>query len=142
MELAEQLLTGIIELSSGVSGLRGAAEQLSSGIAMAAFMLGWAGISVHCQVLSFLCEAGVSARTYLLGKLLHGIFSAGLIFLLFRLFSFSQPVSSYLAQQVSGMASLGFSRAFLISAAASLVIVVAILGLYCYDCRKNSRKRK
>ena len=48
---------------------------------------------------------------------------------------------NYRSQQVSGMASLGFSRAFLISAAASLVIVVAILGLYCYDCRKNSRKR-
>ena len=45
---------------------------------MAAFMLGWAGISVHCQTLSFLCDSGLSAKTYIIGKLIHGILSAAL----------------------------------------------------------------
>ena len=36
-------------------------------------MLGWAGFSVHCQVLSFLGGSGLSVKTYLIGKLLQPI---------------------------------------------------------------------
>ena len=42
-------------------------------------MLGWAGLSVHCQTLSFLGGSELSARTYLAGKVLHGVFSALLV---------------------------------------------------------------
>ena len=70
-EWARRLLTGLVEISSGVWTLSGEGT-LSGRLTMAAFILGWAGISVHCQVLSFLGDSGLSARTYLLGKLLHG----------------------------------------------------------------------
>lgn len=71
---AEHLLAGLLEMSSGVSSLTGGA--LSGRLSMAAFMLGWAGLSVHCQVLAFLGDSGLSLRTYLTGKLLHGGLSA------------------------------------------------------------------
>ena len=71
---AERLLTGVLEVSSGVSSLTGGA--LSGRLSMAAFMLGWAGVSVHLQVLAFLGDSGLSMRTYLTGKLLHGGLSA------------------------------------------------------------------
>ena len=60
-EWARRLVAGLLELSSGVSSLTGAGSQ---GVSMAAFMLGWAGISVHCQVLSFIGDSGLSVRTY------------------------------------------------------------------------------
>ena len=69
-EWARRLVAGLLELSSGVSSLTGAGSQ---GVSMAAFMLGWAGISVHCQVLSFIGDSGLSVRTYLAGKLCHGL---------------------------------------------------------------------
>ena len=69
-EWAERLLTGAIELSSGVWTLSGAGG-MAGRMSMAAFMLGWAGLSVHCQVLSFLGGSGLSVRTYIAGKFLH-----------------------------------------------------------------------
>ena len=49
-EWAQRLLTGALEISSGVWTLSGDGT-LSGKLILAAFMLGWAGISVHCQVL-------------------------------------------------------------------------------------------
>ena len=48
-EWAQRLLTGALEISSGVWTLSGDGT-LSGKLILAAFMLGWAGISVHCQV--------------------------------------------------------------------------------------------
>lgn len=64
----ERLLTGVLEISSGVWTLSGEGS-LTGRLSMAAFMLGWAGISVHSQVLSFLGGSGLSVRTYLVGKM-------------------------------------------------------------------------
>lgn len=81
---AGRLLTGLLELASGVSSLTDGtpARRLS----MAAFMLGWAGLSVHCQVLAFLGDSGLSLRPYFLGKLLHSCLSS--CFILFFVYIF------------------------------------------------------
>ena len=63
--LAEQLLTGLLEMSSGVSALT--KGPLSGRLSLAAFMLGWAGLSVHCQVMAFSGSCGLSLRSYLAG---------------------------------------------------------------------------
>ncbi len=118
---AQRFLTGVLELSSGVWSLIGDGS-LEGKVSMAAFLLGWAGISVHCQVLSFLGESGLNVRTYIGGKLLHGCFSAGLTALLFRLFPIKAPVSVYLAQQVEGIAGIDFYTALTISTAAAWVV--------------------
>jgi hypothetical protein len=93
---------------------------------MAAFILGWAGLSVHCQVLSFIGASGLSTRTYFCGKFLHGIFSAVLIFMAARLFHLDTQVSQYLATQVGALASLDFHRAFVVSTATSLVLWILL----------------
>ena len=72
----ERLIVGLMELTSGLGGLSGAAGSMNAKLCMAAFLLGWAGISVHCQVLSFISSGGLSLKPYFLGKLLHGILSA------------------------------------------------------------------
>ncbi len=75
---------------------------------MAAFMLGWAGVSVHCQVMAFLGDSGLSLRTYLVGKALHGGLSAVIWLLLAGCSPWSGPVSVYLAQQTEAIAHLDF----------------------------------
>lgn len=130
---AQHLLTGAIELTSGVWSLSGAAEELSTGAAMAAFMLGWAGVSVHCQTLSFLCDSGLSGKNYILGKLLHGAFSAVLVWSALRLLPFDEAAGAFLARQVSGIAELDFGAALGISSACvgamtALLIIFSIIG--------------
>ncbi len=123
---AESLLSGAIEMTSGVWSLRDVAGDMGDKLCMAAFILGWAGLSVHCQVLSFIGSSGLSTRTYFLGKLLHGVLSAGLIFCISRLLGWDAPVSSYLASQVSTIAELDFHRALTVSTATAMMVWLAL----------------
>ena len=120
-EWARRLLTGLVEISSGVWTLTGEGT-LGGRLAMAAFLLGWAGLSVHCQVLSFLGDSGLSARTYLAGKLLHGGLSALFVALLVRFLPLEAPVSDYLAQQVADIASAEFSTTLALSVVSAWLV--------------------
>ena len=140
-EWAERLLTGAIELSSGVWTLSGAGG-MAGRMSMAAFMLGWAGLSVHCQVLSFLGGSGLSVRTYIAGTFLHGGLAALFTALLVRLFPLKEPVAAYLAEQVEGIAGIDFSTALTISTAAAWVMWLLFFGAAAAAVRKTSRKRK
>ena len=133
-EWAARLLTGLIEISSGVWSLSGTGA-LAGRASMAAFMLGWAGLSVHCQVLSFLADSGLSTRTYLLGKLFHGGLSAALMGALTRLFPLEQPVAGYLAEQVEAIALLDFSTVLAVSAAAAWVVWLGFFAAAGLACR-------
>ena len=135
-EWARRLVAGLLELSSGVASLRGGAE-LSGRVSMAAFMLGWAGLSVHCQVLSFLVDSGLSARAYLMGKLCHGLIAAGLTYGVTRLFPLSAPVADYLAEQAESIASLDFSTALAASTLAALAGWLILAGLCGWLLRKK-----
>jgi sporulation integral membrane protein YlbJ len=126
---AQHLLTGLIEITSGLWGLQGSAATISSKIAMAAFMLGWAGLSVHCQVLSFIGESGLRTWTYIVGKILHGLISAVYAALMVGLFGLAEPVSSYLAEQVDAFASMDFHSTLRISLPVASFIWLLFLGV-------------
>ena len=128
-EWARRLVAGLLELSSGVSSLSGGRGFV--GLAsMAAFMLGWAGLSVHCQVLSFLVDSGLSARVYIAGKFCHGLLAAALTWLLARFVPMDAPVVFYLVEQSETLASLDFPSALTASVGAALVVGV-LFGLLC-----------
>lgn len=135
---SQRLLTGLLEISSGVSSLSGGG-MTAGGLSMAAFMLGWAGLSVHCQVLAFLGDSGLSMRTYLVGKLLHGGLSALLISVLVRCFPLSVPVSTCLAEQVESLAGLDFQRALVISASAAWWVWLAFVALAVWAVKRSCR---
>lgn len=142
---AEKLLIGAIEMSSGVWSLSGAAGTLTGKLSMAAFILGWAGVSVHCQVLSFIGGSGLSARTYVAGKALHGIISAGLVYIISKLFPLGQPVSHYLAEQVTGIAEMDFSTALTASTVTAFTVWAIVIVISAFMIGKgygNSRKNR
>ena len=138
---ARSMLTGIIELSSGVWSLAGSGA-LAGRMSMAAFMLGWAGVSVHCQVLSFLGDSGLSPRTYLVGKVLHGGLSALLTAVLCRFIPLGASVSAYIADQVEGIAGMDFERALILSAVSAWVMWLLFLMTAAMAIRNRSGKRK
>lgn len=138
-EWGERLLTGLIELSSGVWSLSSGG---SGRMGLAAFMLGWAGLSVHCQVLSFLGGSGLSVRPYFLGKLLHGGLSALFIAWLTRLFPLDVSVSSALVEQVEELTHLDFSTTLTLSTTAAWLTWLAFFLLALFAIGKNSGKRR
>ena len=80
---ARSLLVGILELGSGIGSMNGLAATAPN-LALAAFILGWGGISVHCQVLAAIADTDLSSAKHTLGKCLHGLISALLALVVFR----------------------------------------------------------
>ncbi len=70
----ESILSGIIELTNGVSKI--CVNTSSLNIIICAFLLGFGGISVLLQVLSITSKSNISIKPYILGKILHGLFAA------------------------------------------------------------------
>lgn len=136
----QRLLVGLLEVSSGVTSLTGGS--LQGRLSMAAFMLGWAGLSVHCQVLAFLGDSGLSMGIYLAGKFLHGILSALLTHLLVRVLPMELSVSSALAQQTEGITTLEFQQALAISSAVAWIVWLTFFGLTVFAIQKSSGKRR
>lgn len=66
------LLAGFLELTVGVTAL----TPHRFGFTLAAGMLGWGGVSVHCQAAAVLSDTNLSLRYYLFGKALQGLLSA------------------------------------------------------------------
>lgn len=123
----EAVAAGLLELSGGVTALAGA--PLRAGMTAASFLMGFGGLSVLCQTLSALEGSGLDLRWALRGKVLHGVFSAGLC----RLWLMIMPESVTAFAPVSGAA--------LSTAAVSLLpamgwgLVGAAAALYA-ACRK------
>lgn len=66
------LALGLLEVTGGITSL----EASPAGFCMAAALLGWGGVSVHCQTAAVLEDTGLSLRRYLLAKALQAVISA------------------------------------------------------------------
>jgi sporulation integral membrane protein YlbJ len=86
---ATPLLTGILEITNGISAISAIhIKQISINIIFTAFLLGFGGISVLLQVFSIIAKTDLSIKPYIIGKFLHGIFAAFYTFLLINIFPF------------------------------------------------------
>lgn len=111
------LLIGLLELSSGVTSLS-ASPNPTHQVVMISFLLGWAGLSVHCQVLRFLQETDLSQGSYFMGNLLQGLFSGGYALLFLHL----DPLLPL--YQVEALARTGVYSPYLVSLWLSLFLWV------------------
>ncbi len=84
-EAVRALVFSVFELTGGVAAASGV-RPIAFGILIAAFALGWSGLSVHFQVLSLCGGANISVKRYFFAKLLQGVINAGLAFVFWRLF--------------------------------------------------------
>lgn len=99
----EQLLSGIFELTTGVRGAGSGAAPASARLALTGAMLGWAGFSVHCQVLSFLSGSGLSGLPYIAGKLIQSLIAALYTAIACALYPYALPAfHPLLAERGSG----------------------------------------
>ena len=75
-EFTKNILTGMLELTSGVSVVaKLQTSHLSLNIIICSFLLGFCSLSVMLQVKSVVSKSNLSIKTYIKGKLLHGITS-------------------------------------------------------------------
>lgn len=78
------LLGGVLELGSGAAALR-SLSPTGANLALAAFVLGFGSLSVHCQTLAAVAGTEIRTARHFAGRLLHGALSAALTLLFVRL---------------------------------------------------------
>lgn len=84
------IFKGILEVTNGLKTLTSiSVEATISEICIAAFLLGFGGISVLMQVSSIISKNNLSIKPYLLGKLLHGIIASLYTFLILKYTNFA-----------------------------------------------------
>lgn len=84
--LSEAIVNGMFEVTLGAKAAGGAAAgiPLVYKAAVGAFVLSWAGLSVHAQVISLLHSTDIRYTPFLFARLLHGVLSAAAVVLLWE----------------------------------------------------------
>jgi sporulation integral membrane protein YlbJ len=83
--LSEAIIKGLFEVTLGTKAAAGAGNvPLESKTAIAAFVLSWAGLSVHAQVVSLLSHTNLRYLPFLLARLTHGLIASTLVLALWK----------------------------------------------------------
>ncbi|HBR09286.1 MAG TPA: sporulation protein [Clostridiales bacterium] len=75
LRVSRALLTGLLEIGSGIGSLEGLSPTPVN-LAAAAFILGWGGLSVHFQTIAVTAEAKINIARHTAGRFLSGLISA------------------------------------------------------------------
>lgn len=135
------ILKGIFEVTNGLKELANSTIEFGkTEICIAAFLLGFGGISVMMQVSSIISNSGLSIIPYILGKLLHGTIAATYTYVLLSYtnilnetlpaFSYSNSSSPVIINETSN----------LISCICGLLLLAIITKLTTYLINKRKHK--
>ena len=86
MELTNSLFAGLIELTNGCKDISTLSVDLITKLCIISFLIGWGGLSVHSQAMSFLSKTDISTRVYFISKVLHGVISSFYTYILYIYF--------------------------------------------------------
>ena len=76
------LLMGLLELSSGAGAMRGLAVSPAN-LALAAFILGWGGVSVHFQTMALIAGSDIKGALHFAGRLISAVTGAAAAYLMY-----------------------------------------------------------
>lgn len=79
------ILAGTLELTTGCKKISSSNINLITKISIINFLIGWGGISIHSQALSFLSNTDINGKLYIAGKFFHGILSSIYGLILYKL---------------------------------------------------------
>lgn len=79
------LLAGIIEITKGCNIVASLDLPIISKIILINFIIGWGGLSIHSQAISFISKTDLSKGIYLIAKAAHGIISAIYTYVIYKI---------------------------------------------------------
>ncbi len=88
------LLCGIFEITTGANLINLAPADLKIKLCCASLIIGWAGFSVHTQVMSIVSSSDIRVKPYIIGKAIQGIISSIYTYIGYTLFSKSLMVEA------------------------------------------------
>lgn len=77
IKFCKPFISGFFEITNGINQISNiTSKALSINIVFTSFLLGFGGFSILLQVLAILSKSDISIKPYFIGKLLHGIISS------------------------------------------------------------------
>ena len=120
-DILKSIFIGIMELTGGIKSISTTSLSLNLRLVMSAFVVGFAGICVHLQVMAIVKNKGLSLKPYILGKLLHGTLSALYTLIYFKV---SPPIDTVFKNTDTAL-----EAGFCMSSVYSAVTVIFLLLL-------------
>ena len=134
-EPIKAFISGIVEFSSGLKRISLLDWELVSKLLFSAWVCAFAGISVHLQVMGIVNNSGLSLKPYIVGKILHGLFSVLYTAIMLRFIPVTEMVFSTFtnSKRLGG----GFFASSLLSVSA--IIILCIFGLLFISSKKKDK---
>ena len=89
--LMPAMVSGFFEITTGIKMASSCTSvALSQRLIVTSLILGWAGLSVHCQVISIVSKSNIRIMPYIIGKALQGIIAALYTFILLHIIPLNQ----------------------------------------------------
>lgn len=82
-QLIKGIIVGFFEMTTGCKNIAEANINIMYKILAINFVIGWSGISVHSQALSFINNTDLNGKLYIISKFFHGLLSSAFGFVLY-----------------------------------------------------------
>ncbi|RYL92860.1 sporulation integral membrane protein YlbJ [Sporolactobacillus sp. THM19-2] len=92
-ELGQALLPGIFEMTIGVHEVAVTGAPVLERVIVGSALLGFCGFSIQAQTVSILSQAGLSAKPFLIGRLIHAILSGIAAFLFYHMLHIGEKMT-------------------------------------------------
>ncbi len=137
-EMISGIVGGLFEITTGSRLVsQGSSVPLTLKLPAVSFLIGWAGLSVHFQVMSIVSETDINIRPYLLGKLLQGIIASIYTLLGIRFTSIASPA----AEPTLSASAFDF-HGFLSSLGSSILLLTTVTVIWLLFGLSGRRPKK
>ena len=131
---ASAIVSGLLEFVTGTVKISGLTIPVAQKLVLTSIIVGFAGISVHAQVMAVIAKYHLSLAPYIVGKALHGLI-AGLYMFIYLHFN---PITTAVFEPSMGRSFASASAFETVTAVAVVCLcVVCALGLYIREYKKG-----
>jgi len=137
--MLKPIVLGLCEFVTGITALSQTELALQEKLILSAAVVGFAGLSVHVQVMGVVSRHMLSLKPYILGKALHGIIAALFTYVILQFV----PVTAAVFQNTAAGIHAGFAMSSLYTGITVLfVVLLCILCTAWLFIRESRRVRK
>lgn len=131
-EAVYSLICGFFEITTGSNMIANTGNiPFSLKLALSSMIIGWAGFSVHSQVLGIISRSDLSIKPYLVGKLFHSCIAAIYTFILYKLAGNLFNIENEVIASFERVVPLNWLDSFLYSFKILICLIICIIFIYC-----------
>lgn len=137
--LSKAIVEGLFEVTLGAKSAGEENIGLIHKVAVAAFIISWAGLSVHAQIISILSHTDLRYRPFIIARLLHGVIASIIVYVMWDVMNPAAEVLSsvvnhwdYTANKWIDLGWLFMSALFVFM---SVLFIIAVLYIVYRICK-------